>query len=97
MKGGYFSKRTVVKFTIIASPFLVNFVPATTTKISLLSMKTSKKKEVEQFQENALTSATKHKETIVHERFRQKLSSSGIKIQTKKKEAKKRTDKKELM
>ena len=27
---------------------------------------------------NVLTNATKHKETMVHKRFRQKLSSSGV-------------------
>ena len=51
---------------------------------------------IEQIQGNVLTNATKHKETMIHKRFRQKLSSSGARRQTdnkKKKDAKKRTDK----
>ena len=40
--------------------------------------------KIEQMQGNVLTNATKHKETIVHKRFRQKLSSSGVRRETKK-------------
>ena len=47
---------------------------------------------VEQIKGNVFNNATKQNETIVHERFRQKLSSSGVRRdrQQKKKEAKKR-------
>ena len=33
--------------------------------------------KIEQIQGNVLTNSTKHKNTIVHERFQQKLSSPG--------------------
>ena len=38
--------------------------------------------EIEQIWGNVLTNATKHKKTIVHKRFRQKKSSSGVRRET---------------
>ena len=52
---------------------------------------------VDQTKGNVLTNATKHKETVVHKRFRQIFVFGCKKTDNnKKEEAKKRTDKKEL-
>ena len=51
-----------------------------------------KQLQIAQTQGNVLTNATKHKETIVHKRFRQKLSSSGVRREADKEEEDRQVD-----
>ena len=51
--------------------------------------------KIDKMQENVLTNAMKHKETIVQKHFRQKLSSLGSRRQTTKEEGSKEEDRQE--